>query len=210
MSIFSRFFSLLSPSGSTRVAEGPKPAEPVSGAYTLPVLPASARFAACLAEVLRHEGGYVDHPNDPGGATNLGITRATLSDWRGRPVTKSEVRALTVAEASAIYRARYWDPVRGDALPPGVDLAVFDFAVNSGPGRAARTLQQVLGVTQDGAIGPITLAAIARAPGPVTIIMDLCDARMRFLRGLGTWPTFGRGWTRRVAEVEAAAMGVAG
>lgn len=179
-------------------------------ALPVAVLPASARFSACLAEVLRHEGGFVDHPADPGGATNRGITLATLSDWRGRPVSKSEVRALTVAEAAAIYRARYWDVVQGDRLPPGVDLAVFDFAVNSGPGRAARTLQQVLVVPQDGAIGPVTLAALARAPGPVTLIIALCDARLRFLRGLPTWPTFGKGWARRVEEVEGAALRVAG
>lgn len=195
---FARLFAR--PAGVS-VADGPPPAPPV--------VPASARFSACLAEVLRHEGGFVDHPADPGGATNRGITLATLSDWRGRPVSKSEVRALTVAEAAAIYRARYWDVVQGDRLPPGVDLAVFDFAVNSGPGRAARTLQQVLVVPQDGAIGPVTLAALARAPGPVTLIIALCDARLRFLRGLPTWPTFGKGWARRVEEVEGAALRVA-
>lgn len=174
-----------------------------------PVVPVSARFAACLAQVLRHEGGYVDHPADPGGATNLGITLATLAAWRGKPVTKQDVRDLTVAEAGEIYRARYWLPIRGDALPPGVDLAVFDAAVNSGPMRAAKWLQSVLGVAQDGEIGLQTLAALARAPGPVTVITDLCDARMRYLRGLPTWSTFGRGWTRRVAEVEGEALRVA-
>lgn len=174
-----------------------------------PVLPASSRFNACLAEVLRHEGGYVNHPDDPGGATNLGITHQTLAAWRGKPVTRDDVKGLSVAEAGTIYRARYWDAVRGDALPPGVDLAVFDLAVNSGPGRAAKMLQAVLGVPQDGAIGPNTLAAIGRAPGPVTVIMDLCDARMRFLRALPTWATFGKGWTRRVSEVEEAALKVA-
>ncbi|MBP8298678.1 MAG: glycoside hydrolase family 108 protein [Burkholderiales bacterium] len=172
-------------------------------------MPVSARFAACLAQVLRHEGGYVDHPADPGGATNLGITLATLAAWRGKPVTKQDVRDLTVAEAGEIYRTRYWLPIRGDALPPGVDLAVFDAAVNSGPMRAAKWLQSVLGVAQDGEIGLQTLAALARAPGPVTVITDLCDARMRYLRGLPTWSTFGRGWTRRVAEVEGEALRVA-
>lgn len=175
----------------------------------VPVVPASSRFNACLAQVLRHEGGYVDHPADPGGATNLGITLATLAAWRGKPVTKQDVRNLTVAEAGEIYRARYWLPIRGDALPPGVDLAVFDAAVNSGPARAAKWLQSVLGVTQDGEIGLQTLAALARAPGPVTVVIDLCDARMRYLRGLPTWATFGKGWTRRVAEVEVEALRVA-
>lgn len=167
---------------------------------------ASSRFNACLAEVLRHEGGYVDHPADPGGATNLGITHTTLAAHRGRPVTKDDVRALTRAEAAAIYHARYWIPIRGDALPPGLDLALFDFAVNSGPARAVKALQGVLHVTQDGVVGPVTLAAIAKAPGPATLAIDLCDARMRFLRSLPTWATFGRGWTKRVSDVEVAAL----
>jgi lysozyme family protein len=171
-----------------------------------PVLPQSSRFKVCLAETLGHEGGYVDHPDDPGGATNLGITHETLAAWRGKPVTKMDVRDITLAEAAAIYHARYWLPIRGDALPQGVDLAVFDFSVNSGPGRAVKCLQSVLGITQDGAVGPMTLAAIGRA-SPAALVMDLCDARMRFLRGLKTWPTFGKGWTKRVAAVEAAALG---
>ncbi len=191
------------PAGAT-VAEGPKPDIPVVA------VGARDRFAACLAEVLPHEGGYVDHPDDPGGATNLGITHATLAAWRGKPVTKQDVRNLSKAEAAAIYRARYWDAVQGDLLPPGLDLAVFDYAVNSGPGRAARSLQAVLGVTQDGAIGPATLAAVRRAPGPATIIMDLCDTRMLFLRSLPTFGTFGKGWTRRVTSIEEAALKMAG
>lgn len=174
-----------------------------------PVLPTSSRFQACLAEVLKHEGGYVDHPADPGGATNRGITFATLADWRGTAITKDDVRNLTVAEAGAIYRKNYWDKVRGDALPPGVDLATFDAAVNSGPARAAKWLQQALGVAQDGAIGPLTLAAVAKAE-PAALVGEICDARMAFLRSLSTWPTFGKGWTRRVDEVRAAALKATG
>ncbi len=180
--------------------------EPTQTAPIPPNLPTSSRFQACLAEVLRHEGGYADHPSDPGGATNMGITIGTLSDWIGRPASKQDVRDLTQADAAGIYRAKYWQPIRGDALPPGVDLAVFDLAVNSGVGRAVKMLQGVLGVAQDGTIGPVTLAAVAKAPGQATVIIDLCAARMRFLRSLKTWPTFGKGWTRRVEEVEAAAM----
>lgn len=168
----------------------------------------SSRFQACLDEVLRHEGGFVNHPADPGGATNLGITQGTLSEWRGKSVSVDDVRNLTVAEAGEIYHARYWQPIRGDALPPGVDLAVFDGAVNSGPGRSARWLQQALGVAQDGIIGPETLAAVGRAK-PATLIIEICDARMAFLRSLSTWPTFGKGWTARVNEVQAAALRVA-
>ncbi len=184
---------------------------PGSAPLPLPVLAVggASRFDACLPIILKHEGGYVDHPADPGGATNLGITHITLAAHRGKPVTKQDVRNLTKAEAAEIYRASYWNAVRADALPPGLDLAVFDFAVNSGPGRAAKTLQRVLGVPQDGVIGPQTLAAIGRAPGVATIIMDLCDARMMFLRGLPTFGTFGKGWTRRVNEIEEAALRVA-
>lgn len=158
-----------------------------------------ARFEACVAEVLRHEGGYSDNPDDPGGATNRGITLATLRDYRGRAVTKDDVRDLSEAEAKAIYRARYW-PQCGDALPAGVDLAVFDFAVNSGPGRAARALQTVLGVAADGAIGPRTLAALARA-NPRAVAIGVGQNRLEFLRGLTGWGTFGKGWGKRVAQV---------
>ncbi len=102
---------------------------------------AAANFERALSLVLKHEGGFADHPADPGGATMMGITQATLAEWRGRPVTKDEVRALSRVEAGAIYRARYWDAVKGDDLPSGLDLAAFDYAVNSGPARAVRTIQ---------------------------------------------------------------------
>ena len=106
---------------------------------------AENRFETCLAHVLRHEGGYVDHPSDPGGATNMGITRKTLAHWRNvspwTDLPKLEVQKLTHGEAGLIYRALYWNACRAGDLPDGVDLAVFDFAVNSGPDRAVRTLQ---------------------------------------------------------------------
>src|SRR6185312_13596846 len=120
--------------------------------------PTSARFVTCLDAVLRQEGGFADNPLDPGGATNLGITRATLARWRRvSPWWKlpaSEVKALARPEAAAIYRALYWDRCNADRLPAGVDLAVFDFAVNSGPDRAVTMLQQEVGAVPDGLIGP--------------------------------------------------------
>lgn len=196
----------------------PAPAD-MLGAATLPhdavVIPpvpklddASARFARCVAEVLRHEGGYVDHPRDPGGATNRGITHLTLADWRGHPVTKADVQALTEKEAREIYRVRFWNAIQGDRLPAGVDLAVFDFAVNSGPGRAARMLQQQLGVVADGAIGPVTLAAI-RKVNASRLASGLCRARLAWMRGLPTWDAFGEGWTARVVDVERVALEMA-
>ncbi len=166
---------------------------------------AADTFDRALALVLELEGGFVDHRSDPGGATNLGITRATLAKARARPVTVADVKALTRAEAGTIYRRSYWDAVRGDELPPGLDLATFDFSVNSGPGRAARSLQGVLGVAQDGRIGPKTLAA-AHAADPAETVRALTRERLRFLRGLSTWPVFGRGWTSRTTRVETAAL----
>ena len=167
------------------------------------------RFERCLSEVLRHEGGYVDHPGDPGGATNMGITRKTLARWRkvtpwtGLP--KAAVAALTRDEAALIYRASYWNTVRAGAMPAGVDLALFDFAVNSGPDRAVRMLQAALGVAADGEVGPVTLAA-AGAADHRRLVNALCDRRLSFLQRLTSFAVFGRGWTRRVAEVRAEAL----
>ncbi len=171
-----------------------------------------ARFDTCLAEIFRHEGGYVDHPSDPGGATNMGITRKTLARWRNISpwwdLPKAEVQNLGRDEAARIYRAGYWDACRAGDMPSGVDLAVFDFAVNSGPGKAIRCLQQVLGVVADGLVGPITLAAAHQSSAARTIDA-LCNRRLGFLRALSTFPVFGRGWTRRVEAVRAAALAVA-
>jgi len=166
-------------------------------------------FGESLTRVLKHEGGWSDHPKDPGGATNRGITLATLSTWRGRKVTKAEVKALTVEEAGAIYRANYWNVVKGDDLPAGVDFAVFDFAVNSGPARAARHLQALVGTAADGVIGPKTLAAV-KAKDPKDLVRSLTRSRLDFLSRLDTWPIFGKGWRARVLDVEKAALAMAG
>lgn len=168
-----------------------------------------SRWTHCLAQILRHEGGFADHPADPGGATNMGITHKTLARWRGVDpwweLPKSEVRALKRAEASAIYKALYWERCRAGSLPAGVDLAVFDYAVNSGPVRAIKTLQALVGVVQDGFVGPVTLAAVAQRD-PRVLIEAICDQRMGFLQRLAHWASFGRGWTRRVADIRATAL----
>lgn len=166
-------------------------------------------FTPSLDRVLASEGGYSDNPLDPGGATNLGITRATLAAWRGvKPYTalpKSEVQALTKTEAAAIYKAHFWDTTKGDDLPAGLDYAVFDFSVNSGPAKAAITLQAILGVAQDGKIGPLTIAALnTRNLKP--LIDAFSSHRLAFLKTLSTFPTFGKGWSTRVASVRAAAL----
>lgn len=170
-----------------------------------PSLPAAApRFMFCMNFVMREEGGYSNHPADNGGPTNYGITHRTLADWRGVPsVTAEQVRAMSHEEARAILRARYWNAVRGDDLPPGVDLAVFDWAVNAGPARAMRGLQRLAGVSADGAIGPVTLAAV-RGRDPRSLALALCDTRLAHLRGLDDWRVFGKGWAARVERVRAA------
>ncbi|WP_338722970.1 glycoside hydrolase family 108 protein [Devosia sp. XK-2] len=170
---------------------------------------ADARFEACLTQILRHEGGYVDHPADPGGATNMGITRKTLARWRNISpwwaLPKIEVKQLGRAEAAVIYKAGYWDQCRAEEMPPGVDLAMFDYAVNSGPDRAIRALQSILAVAVDGRVGPLTLGALARRDA-AKLIEALCDRRLGFLKALSTFPIFGRGWTGRVETVRAAAL----
>lgn len=167
-----------------------------------------SNFAFCLKEVLRHEGGWADHPKDPGGATMKGITIGTYSQWKGRRMSKEALRAIPDEEVAAIYKRNYWDKVRGDDLPSGLDFVAFDAAVNSGPARGAKWLQQGLGVAADGKIGPKTLAAAEAADAPAAIIAAT-NARMAFLRGLSTWPTFGKGWTRRVDGVRKAALALA-
>ncbi|WP_158541505.1 glycoside hydrolase family 108 protein [Pelagibacterium lacus] len=168
-----------------------------------------SRWTVCLGHVLDAEGGYVDHPADPGGATNMGITHKTLARWRNISpwweLEKSEVRALGRSEAAAIYKALYWDRCKAGSLPAGLDLAVFDYAVNSGPDRAVRTLQALVGVTQDGFVGPITLGEIARRDTRA-LVEALCDQRMGFLQKLSGWASFGRGWSSRVARIREAAL----
>lgn len=158
-----------------------------------------------LTTVLKWEGGYVNHPKDPGGATNMGITLKTLEGWRGAPVTPEDVKALTHDEAEAIYRARYWAACRCEALEFPVALMVFDAAVNHGPGRAARLLQEALGVTVDGAIGPVTLGA-AQAKDPAALATEIAARRMVLYGSLKTFRTFGLGWSRRLMDVLGAAL----
>ncbi len=173
---------------------------------------AQDNFARALSAVLRHEGGYADHPRDPGGATNMGITRKTLASWRKVSpwwnLSKDEVKRLTQGEAGSIYRANYWNEIKGDSLPAGLDYAVMDYAVNSGPGRAAKLLQSLVGVAQDGQIGPVTLLAVGKVHSSnlSSLINAYCDARLKFLSGLSTFPTFGRGWKNRVADVRKDAL----
>lgn len=159
-----------------------------------------SNFARALANVLVHEGGFVNHPKDPGGATNKGITIATFRKWVRRDGTVDDLKNISAADVAKVYRKHYWDKVRGDDLPSGVDYAVFDYAVNSGPGRAAKALQTVVGAKLDGVIGTETIGK-ATAYNPAVVVNRLCDERLAFLKRLSTWPTFGKGWSSRVAGV---------
>jgi lysozyme family protein len=161
-------------------------------------------FDKSVSLVLKHEGGYVDHPSDPGGATNMGITRKTLANWRGVvPYTnlpKSEVKNLTVEEAKEIYKARYWDEVNGDLLPSGIDHVVHDYGINSGPQKAVMELQELVGVARDGVVGNKTLAAVAEKDLEALLISYM-DERLKFLKRLSTWAVFGKGWKSRIDRV---------
>ncbi len=167
------------------------------------------RFDACLAFTLGEEGGYADNPADPGGATNMGITLATYRQWSDNPdLGATQVEGMTERTARAIYRALYWNPLRADALPAGVDLSVFDMGVNAGIWGSARLLQRALGFTGeavDGCVGPETLAAAARGD-PRSLIDDLAERQAAYYRSLSDFATFGAGWLRRVAARRRAAL----
>jgi len=163
---------------------------------------------SAFALVLKHEGGYVNHPKDPGGMTNLGVTKRAWEEYVDHDVTESEMRALTPEIVKPFYKTKYWDKIRGDELPSGVDYAAYDLAVNSGVGRAAKYLQQIAGVPADGIIGPKSMEAILSC-SPEETVEVLCDMRLDFLKKLPTWDTFGKGWGRRVEEVKAKATAMA-
>ncbi|MBK3745432.1 glycoside hydrolase family 108 protein [Paraburkholderia aspalathi] len=165
-------------------------------------------FPRSMPYVFEEEGGYSDNPADPGGATNLGITINTLSAWEGHRVTASAVKALTAQTANKIYQTEFWNKISADQLPAGVDYAIFDFAINSGPARAARVLQQVVGVHPDGVIGAQTIAAVNRR-SPASIINAVSDIRLSWLKTLTGARIFGTGWAARVERVRTRALALA-
>lgn len=173
-------------------------------------------YDEALDLVLDHEGGFVNHPKDPGGATNKGVTQRVYDAYRRsiKQGTRS-VRHITSDEVETIYRRQYWDRVEGDKLPSGVDYAVFDYAINSGTDRAEKEIQRVVGVTADGQIGMVTLDAINKFD-PADLIEKLCDRRLAFMKRIRhrqtkelLWKTFGKGWGRRVAGVRKHALAMA-
>jgi lysozyme family protein len=169
-----------------------------------------SNFEASLAKLLVHEGGYVNHPSDPGGMTNLGVTARVWEEWVGHPVDEKQMKALTPEIVAPLYKKKYWDACRADDLVSGLDYCVFDVAVNSGVGRAIKLLQQTVGATPDGGYGSITAALVKEAEkDPEKIISLFSSRRLEFLESLKAFPTFGKGWSRRVAEVKEKALEMA-
>jgi lysozyme family protein len=154
------------------------------------------QFDEAFHTLLGHEGGFVDHPSDPGGATNWGITEAVARS-NGY---KGQMRYLPVELAKRIYRIQYWDPCRADDLPAPLRYPVFDAAVNSGVDQAAKWLQRAVGVIADGKIGPKTVAAANSIP-PDKAARRMLGERLRFMTDLKTWGSFGKGWARRIASL---------
>ena len=162
-------------------------------------------YDKCLETILHHEGGYVNHPKDPGGETNLGVTKRVYQEHGG---TK-DMKDLLVEDVAPIYKKGYWDKMKCDDIPSGLDLCLFDFGVNAGPGRAAKFLQQMIGTTVDGGIGPMTLAKVEeyiRENGEPATVEKYQEMRQKYYENLSTFATFGKGWTRRVEETTKLAL----
>jgi lysozyme family protein len=157
-------------------------------------------FDEAFHALLGHEGGYSNHPSDPGGETMWGVTKrvAQANGYTG------EMRDLPVSTAKAIYLASYWDAVHASELPAAVRYPVFDAAVNSGPDQAVKWLQTAVGAAPDGKVGPRTLMAVRQLPAD-TVLRKMLAARLEFMTDLKAWPAFSRGWARRIASLMKAA-----
>jgi lysozyme family protein len=166
-------------------------------------------FETCLPLLLAHEGGYTNHPSDPGGPTNFGITIEDYRRYVKMNATAADVRKMKFDEAKIIYREKYWDAQHCDELPAGVNYAVFDYGVNSGIGRSGKVLRRALGLPDDSSGVSGAVISAARAADLKMLIAAVCDERLHFLRSLKTWPVFGAGWGHRVAEVKTTALKMA-
>ena len=168
-------------------------------------------FEQAFKIMIAHEGGFVNHPADPGGMTNLGVTARSWAEYTGRLlnlVTETEMRNLTIDIVKPFYKRRYWDACKCDLMPSGLDLSVFDYAVNSGPKRAIQNLQNCLAVEADGLIGPITIKYLKTVVA-TELIQEYNTKRLDFLKGLKTFKVFGRGWTNRVTKTLALSLELA-
>lgn len=185
------------------------PAPRLAGDTAATVAAGGDRFAACLAFVLAREGGWSNDPRDPGGATMKGVTLATFRGFfHEEEASAEELRAITDAQLATLYAVGFWQPLRCQDLPAGLDLLVMDHGVNAGVRRSAVLLQQAVGVAADGWIGPATLAAVGKRP-VLALITDLAQRQEAYYRGLKTFPTFGRGWLSRLAQRKSTALSAA-
>ena len=166
---------------------------------------AEKNFEECLKMLLVHEGGFINHPRDPGGVTNLGVRKRVWEEWIGRKVSEQEMRNLKPSDVAPLYKKRYWDRCKCDSLPSGLDWAVFDWAVNSGTGRASKAVQKCCGAEPDGSIGPKTLALV-EGQNTQYMIEKFGEIRQNFYESLSTFDTFGKGWTRRNKETTEKAL----
>lgn len=160
-------------------------------------------FGHCLNLVLKSEGGWVNNPNDPGGETNLGVTKRVWEEWVGHPV--ESLKNLTKDQVAPLYEQKYWRPCYGEVLPRGLDYCVFSFGVNAGPGRSIKLLQQSLGLVCDGVIGPRVREKL-RNSNIADIIVSFTQLRREYYRSLKTFPIFGKGWLARVDREESEAL----
>jgi lysozyme family protein len=165
-------------------------------------------FQECLVKVLKHEGGFVNHPSDPGGMTNLGVTKKVWEEWIGHEADEKAMRELTPALVGPMYEMKYWRTSYCEKLPRGLDLLVFTMAVNSGSGRSVKLLQDAIGVVADGVIGPNTMAKINEA-NVETLIDKFSEARTAYYKGLKLFPVFGKGWLARTDKERLEALQLA-
>lgn len=170
---------------------------------------AAATYDEALRRLLAHEGGYTNHPSDPGGPTNFGITIYDYRKYVKPNATAADVRAMKVDEAKAIYRTKYWAAQRCDELPAGVDYSIFDYGVNSGIGRSGKVLRRIVGLPDNSSTVTDQVINAAAKRDPKAIIVAINDERLRFLMALKTWPVFGNGWSARIAAVKSVSLRMA-
>ena len=168
----------------------------------------TGNFKECLALVLKSEGGFVNHPQDPGGMTNLGVTKRVWEEYTGHEADEKTMRGLTPEKVAPLYEQRYWRPTYCEVLPRGLDLLVFSMGINAGTGRSVKLLQQSIGCSPDGIIGPRTMGLIKQS-NIADLIGNFSEARRNYYKSLATFPTFGKGWLARVDREESEALNMA-
>ena len=166
----------------------------------------SSNFQECLDLVLKSEGGWVNNPADPGGETNLGVTKRVWEEYVGHAV--KTMKNLTKDDVAPMYELKYWRPCYCEVLPRGLDFVIFSMGVNAGPGRSVKLLQQSIGCVPDGVIGPRTRELIS-ASNSANLIAKFSETRREYYKSLKTFPIFGKGWIARVDREEAEALDMA-